>query len=67
MILCILKGILPFKMHKIIYFSRKPEKKILGFTSKSGKGGVTLNTDIFLFGLISFVSSLFDNNPYIGN
>ena len=26
-ILCILKGILPFKMHKIIYFSRKPEKK----------------------------------------
>ena len=26
-ILCILKGILPFKMHKIIYFSKKPEKK----------------------------------------
>ena len=32
-ILCILKGILPFKIHKFIYF---PEdlKKILGFTSK---------------------------------
>ena len=26
-ILCILKGILPFKMHKIIFFSRKLEKK----------------------------------------
>ena len=25
-ILCILKGILPFKMYKIIYFSRKPKK-----------------------------------------
>ena len=25
-ILCILKGISPFKMHKIIFFSRKPEK-----------------------------------------
>ena len=32
-ILCILKGEMPFEMHKIIYFSRKPEK-ILGFTSK---------------------------------
>ena len=31
--LCILKGISPFKMHEMIYFSRKPEK-ILGFTSK---------------------------------
>ena len=31
-ILCILKGELPFKMH-IIFFSRKPEK-VLGFTSK---------------------------------
>ena len=32
-ILCILKGILPFKMHKIIFF---PEnlKKILGLTGK---------------------------------
>ena len=32
-ILCILKGMLPFKMHKIIYF---PENllKNLGFTSK---------------------------------
>ena len=25
-ILCILKGFLPFKMHKIILFFRKPEK-----------------------------------------
>ena len=25
-ILCILKGISTFKMHKIIYFTRKPEK-----------------------------------------
>ena len=26
-ILCILKGISPFKMHKIIFFSRRPEKE----------------------------------------
>ena len=32
-ILCILKGILPVKMFKIIFFSRKPEKS-LGFNSK---------------------------------
>ena len=32
-ILCILKGILPFKMHKIILVSRIPEN-IIGFTSK---------------------------------
>ena len=32
-ILCILKGILPFKMHKIIYVPENLEK-ILGFTSK---------------------------------
>ena len=40
------KAILPFKMHKIIFF---PEnlKKILGFTSKFMKGQVTLNTGIF--------------------
>ena len=25
-ILCILKGEMPFKMHKIIFFSRNPEK-----------------------------------------
>ena len=25
-ILCILKGILPFKTHKMIYFFRRPEK-----------------------------------------
>ena len=33
-ILCILKDEMPFKMHKIIFFPRKPEKEILGFTSK---------------------------------
>ena len=32
-ILCILKGILPFKMHKIIFFWENL-KKVLGFTSK---------------------------------
>ena len=32
-ILCILKGILPFKMHKNIFFSDNM-KKILGFTSE---------------------------------
>ena len=33
MILCILKGISPFKMHKIIFFSENLEKK-LGLISK---------------------------------
>ena len=33
MILCILKGISPFKMNKIIFFPEH-QKKILGFTSK---------------------------------
>ena len=47
-ILCILKGILPFKMHKIIYFSENL-KKFLGFTSKFRLGQVTLNTGIFVF------------------
>ena len=55
-ILCILKGILPFKMHKIIFFPFKihkiiflPEilKRILGCTSKFRYGRVTLNTGIF--------------------
>ena len=32
--LCILKGIWPFKMHKIIFFPEKL-KKFLGFTSKA--------------------------------
>ena len=56
--LCILKGISPFKMHKIIFFSENL-KIILGFTRKFRKGQVTLNTSIFLFGLgtkISFAS-----------
>ena len=41
-ILCIL----PFKMHKIIFF-RENLKKIPGFTSKFRYGWVTLNADIF--------------------
>ena len=39
-ILYILKGISPFKMHKTTIFSTKTEK-ILGFTSKFRKGRVT--------------------------
>ena len=31
--LCVLKGILPFKMHEIIFFP-EDQKKNLGFTSK---------------------------------
>ena len=46
MILCILKAILPFKMHKIIFFSENL-KKNLGFTSKFRQSQVTLNTGIF--------------------
>ena len=60
MILYVLKGISPFKMHKIIYFSRKSEK-VLDFTSKFRLGLVTLNTDIFylaLPGVSRSVSSL---------
>ena len=49
-ILCILKGILPFKMHKIIFFQENL-KKNQGFTSKFSQGRVTLNTGIVLFGL----------------
>ena len=49
-ILCILKGILPFKLLKIIFLSENL-KKSLGFTGKFRQGGVTLNTGIvFLFG-----------------
>ena len=40
------RQILPFKMHKIIFFSSKPEK-ILGFTSKFRQKRVFLNTGIF--------------------
>ena len=56
MILCTLKGILPFKGHEIICFSENL-KKILGFTSKLRQGRVTLNTGIFLFGLINSLHS----------
>ena len=41
MILCILNGKMPFKMHKIIYIFPENLKKILGFTSKFRKVGVT--------------------------
>ena len=59
MILYILKGISPFKMHKIIFF---PEnlKKILGFTSKFRKGWVTLNTGVFFY-LAQQISNLHTN------
>ena len=43
--LCILKGISPFKMHKIICFSENL-KKNLGFTSKFRYDRVTLNAGI---------------------
>ena len=49
--LCILKGEVPFKMYKIIFFSENL-KKILGYTSKLGR--VTLNTDIFYLALDYF-------------
>ena len=37
------KGILPFKIHKIIFFQKK---KKIGFTSKLSKGPVTIDTGI---------------------
>ena len=49
-----------FKMHKIVFFSRKTEK-ILGFTSKFRQGRVTLKTGIFLFGLLGKVNDLESN------
>ena len=48
-ILCILKGKMPFKMHKIIFFSRK---KIYVRTLPKSFRPITQNTLIFLFGLI---------------
>ena len=51
-ILCILKGISPFKMHKILFFSRKKRiKKICVPTLPKIFSPVTLITLIFLFGL----------------
>ena len=48
MILCISKGILPFKMSKIMFFFfLETLKKNLGFTSKIGQ--VTFNTSIFFY------------------
>ena len=49
-ILCVLKGILPFKMHKIIYFFSRKLEKFPGFTSKFRQVRVILNTGI-LFAL----------------
>ena len=58
-ILCILKGEMPFKMHKKKNF---PENLIkLGFTGKFRWGRVTLNTGIFLFGLSKAHSGLFSS------
>ena len=53
---CILKGISPFKMHKLSFFSHQNMKKSLGFTSKFWWGQVTLKTCNFLFGLIELVA-----------
>ena len=51
-ILCVLKGISPFKMHTIIFFPENLEIKILGFTSKFTYGQITQNMyRYFLFSL----------------
>ena len=52
-IVCILKGISPFKMHKIIYFPENLKKVYLDFISKFRFGRVTLNMGIFLGALLS--------------
>ena len=54
MILCIFKGISPFKMLKIIFFFENL-KKFLGFTNTFRQGRVTQNSGIF--GLITYASS----------
>ena len=46
-ILSILEGILPFKMHKIIFFFPENLKKILGFANSFNYGRVTLNICFF--------------------
>ena len=51
-ILCILKEISPFKMHKVIFYQGNL-KKILHFTSKFSLGLFTLNTCIFYLALYS--------------
>ena len=45
--LCILKGEMPFKMNKIVFFFQENWKTSLGFTSKIRYSRVTLNTGIF--------------------
>ena len=40
MILGILKGALPFKMHKIIFFTEKPEKIFLVLPVNLGRVGL---------------------------
>ena len=49
-ILCILKGEMPFKMHKIIFFSSR-KKKCVPILPKMSRL-VTRNTLSFLFGLL---------------
>ena len=50
-ILCFLKGKMPYKMHKIIFFPEKKMKKICVSTQHKIFRPVTRNTFIFLFGL----------------
>ena len=51
-ILCILKGQMPFKMHKIIFFFQKKINKKIVYLKFSDQLPETL---IFLFGLICFI------------
>ena len=46
-----LKGILPFKMHKIIFFSRKPEKNSRFPPVNLDRVGLPLTQVFFLFDL----------------
>ena len=57
-ILCIFKGILPFKCIIIIYFFRKPEKNSRCTPVNLGRVGLPLNTGS-LFGLSLVTSQLF--------
>ena len=48
LILCIMKSEMPFKMHKIIFFSRNL-KNNLGFISEFRQGRATLNKCVRVF------------------
>ena len=52
MILCILKGILPFKMHKIMFFSRKPKARSR-FHQYLGRVGLPLTQVFFCLALVA--------------